>query len=165
MTGSRVVFGLGANVGDPLAQLREAVRLVRSSLDAEAPISGLYRSAPIGPKQPDFLNSAMLVRTQESPMDLLGVVQAVEAALGRVRDRHHGPRTIDVDVLWADFVSDHPRLRVPHPELKRRAFAWLPCVELVPELATEALSFHGQWIERIASADWVMSDPPRKFPS
>lgn len=161
----RVIFGLGANIGDPLGQLREAVRSLRSTLDGRAKVSSLYRSAPVGPSQPDFLNAAVLVATSRTPLELLDLAQGIENALGRVREVHHGPRTLDIDLLWADFTAQHPRLQVPHPELQRRAFAWLPTVELVPELATDSLSFHGQRIEKMEAPGWESSDPPRKFPS
>ncbi len=163
----RVVLGLGANIGEPLAELRQAVTALRAELDQQATISSLFRTAPIGPPQPDFLNAALLVRTDKQPLEILALAHRLEAASGRVRELRYGPRPLDIDLLWADFTLDHPRLVVPHPELVRRAFAWFPTLELVPELGETmaSVSFHGQRIECIAGPDWDRADPARKFPS
>lgn len=163
----RVVFGLGANIGEPLVELRRAVTALRSELDQKGAVSSLFRTAPIGPAQPDFLNAALLVHTDKDPLEILALVHRLEAAAGRVREVRYGPRPLDIDLLWADFTFDHPRLVVPHPELLRRAFAWVPLLELVPELreTSSPLSFHGQRIECVAGPGWDRADPARKFPS
>ena len=59
--------------------------------------------------------------------------------LGRVRAKRWGPRTIDLDLLlYGDLVVDEPDLRVPHPELGRRAFVLVPLLELDPSLVDPA---------------------------
>ncbi len=59
---------------------------------------------------------------------------AIEARLGRVRAERWGPRTVDLDLLWIDGLAyDSPRLVVPHPHLRERAFAVAPLLELVPD--------------------------------
>jgi 2-amino-4-hydroxy-6-hydroxymethyldihydropteridine diphosphokinase len=55
-------------------------------------------------------------------------------ALGRVRAERFGPRTIDLDLLWIEGVAvDGPRLVVPHPRLRERAFALVPLLEVAPD--------------------------------
>jgi 2-amino-4-hydroxy-6-hydroxymethyldihydropteridine diphosphokinase len=50
-----------------------------------------------------------------------------------VRSLPNAPRTIDLDVLWIEGRSvDHPRLVVPHPRLRERAFALAPMLEVAP---------------------------------
>ena len=129
-------LGLGSNVGDRLANLQSAVRL----LDAEAEIavvasSRVWESDPVGgPPQPDYLNAVVEVRTELRPDALLAACHRVEAVLGRVREVEWGPRTIDVDVLLFDDLSiDVQGLRVPHPRLTERAFVVLPLLELEPD--------------------------------
>lgn len=96
--------------------------------------SRVYETAPVGPAQPDFLNAAVLVETELAPEGLLDALLAIEARLGRVRRERWGPRVIDLDVLWIDgIVVDGPRLVVPHPHLRERAFALAPMLELVPD--------------------------------
>ena len=130
-------LGLGSNVGDRLANLQSAVRL----LDAEAEIavvasSRVWETDPIGgPPQPDYLNAVVEVRTALHHAALLAACHRVEAALGRVREVEWGPRTIDIDVLLFDDLSiDVQGLRVPHPRLTERAFVVLPLLELEPDV-------------------------------
>jgi 2-amino-4-hydroxy-6-hydroxymethyldihydropteridine diphosphokinase len=136
--GERAFLGLGSNVGDRLAYLRDAVRL----LDDEDGIrvvrcSRIWETAPIGgPPQPDFLNAVIEVDLDRTPRELLAAAHRVEAALGRVREIRWGPRTIDVDVLLiGDRTIDEPDLVVPHPRIAERAFVLLPLLELEPDLA------------------------------
>jgi 2-amino-4-hydroxy-6-hydroxymethyldihydropteridine diphosphokinase len=69
-------------------------------------------------------------------VQLLDELLAIERRLGRVRKERWGPRNIDLDILWIDgLVVDTPRLVVPHPSLRERAFALVPMLELVPDAA------------------------------
>ena len=129
----RVVIGLGANLGDRRATLREAA----ARIERLAPIlarSGLWETAPVGgPEQPDFLNAALLIEWTRAPIELLDELMAIEADLGRVREIPNGPRTIDLDVLWIDGLAvNEPRLVVPHPRVHLRAFALAPMLEVAP---------------------------------
>ncbi len=94
----------------------------------------MWETAPVGgPEQPDFLNAALLIDWERTPLELLDALMAIEADLGRVREIRNGPRTIDLDVLWIDgLVVDEPRLLVPHPRLHLRAFALAPMLEVAP---------------------------------
>ena len=136
--GERAFLGLGSNVGDRLAALRDAVRL----LDHEEGIrvvrcSRIWETAPVGgPPQPEFLNAVIEVDVDRTPRGLLAAAHRVEAALGRVREVRWGPRTIDVDVLlFDDRTIDEPDLVVPHPRITERAFVLLPLLELEPGVA------------------------------
>lgn len=133
----RVFIALGANLGDPAAQLADAVaRLVSPDLTLVAK-SRLYRSAPIGPPgQPDYLNAAIEIRTRHRPEALLRHTQAVEAAMGRQKTVRWGPRLVDLDIaLYGDEQIDTPDLVIPHRELTRRRFVLAPLADLAPELA------------------------------
>jgi 2-amino-4-hydroxy-6-hydroxymethyldihydropteridine diphosphokinase len=122
-----IIVGLGANIGtdDEIVQ-----RFVRAGgLLGAARWARLYRTAPIGPAQAPFLNTAISIDDRE---DILDAIMSVEQQLGRVRDVRWGPRTIDLDVLvWDDRIIDTPRLVVPHPRLHQRRFALAPLVDLV----------------------------------
>ena len=100
-TGTRAFVGLGANIGNPAAQLSAAL----ASLDAAgvlAAVSGVYRSAPIGPEQPEFLNLVAELAVSEGPYELLarcfqGLAAGASRALGaahagrrRAAVRRHG---------------------------------------------------------------------------
>lgn len=134
----RAVVGLGANVGDPLAQLRAAIAAIgRLPATTLAAVSSFYRSAPVGyVDQPDFINAAVVIETALEPAALLAALQAIEAAGGRRRSFANAPRPLDLDLLlYGDREIDEPGLKVPHPRLHERAFALAPLVELDPDAA------------------------------
>ncbi len=129
----RAVVGFGSNLGDRLATLRTARRLLEVVARVEA-TSRVYQTAPVGPPQPDYLNAAALVAFEGSPGRLMEALLDIEARLGRVRAERNGPRRIDLDLLWIDGLRvESPQLVVPHPRLAERAFALAPMLELVPD--------------------------------
>lgn len=134
----RAVVGLGANVGDPLAQLRAAITAIGGlPATALAAVSSFYRSAPLGyVDQPDFINAAVAIDTALEPAALLAALQEIEAAAGRRRSFANAPRPLDLDLLLYDGREiDEPGLTVPHPRLHERAFALAPLLELDPDAA------------------------------
>jgi 2-amino-4-hydroxy-6-hydroxymethyldihydropteridine diphosphokinase len=130
------VIGLGANLGDPVAQLRAAIAalgaLPRTRVLA---VSSFYRTAPVGfLDQPDFVNAAVAVDTGLAPRALLDALASIERAAGRERTFKDAPRLIDLDILLYDErVVDEPALAIPHPRLHERAFALAPLVEVAPD--------------------------------
>jgi 2-amino-4-hydroxy-6-hydroxymethyldihydropteridine diphosphokinase len=131
----RAYVGVGANLGDREATIREAVRLLGDDVVA---VSELRETEPWGyADQPPFLNGAVALETELPPRALLERLLAAERALGRTRGgTRYGPRTIDLDLLlYGDLVLDEPGLVLPHPRLHERAFALEPLLELDPELA------------------------------
>lgn len=134
-----VVIGLGTNLGDREATLRSAVRALTSLADDGLAVSALYETAPLGPPQPHYLNAAVRFRTSLEPDGLLDALLVIERAHGRVRGERWGPRTLDLDVLFA--LADGARLEhrsarlvVPHPGLLERSFALAPLLDVMPEL-------------------------------
>jgi 2-amino-4-hydroxy-6-hydroxymethyldihydropteridine diphosphokinase len=125
-------LALGANLGDRLEQLREAVRHLAETDGIEVVRSSrVYETEPVGPPQPSYLNAVVEVRTTLDPLALLEAGQAVEDALGRVRAERWGPRTIDVDILTFDERTvDEPGLEIPHPRMHERGFVLVPLGEL-----------------------------------
>lgn len=123
---------LGANLGDRLEQLREAVRRLAETDGVEVVRSSrVFETEPVGPPQPAFLNAVIEVRTTLDPRELLQAAQAVEDSLGRVRAERWGPRTIDVDILtFDDRTVDEPGLEIPHPRMHERGFVLVPLGEL-----------------------------------
>jgi 2-amino-4-hydroxy-6-hydroxymethyldihydropteridine diphosphokinase len=129
-------LGLGSNLGDRLDTLQRAVDLLAERGVREVASSRVWETEPVGgpEDQPSFLNAVVRVETDLVPADLLGAANAVEAALGRVREVRWGPRTIDIDVLLVgDLILDDGALTVPHPRMTERAFVILPLLELDPD--------------------------------
>ncbi len=126
------VIGLGSNLGDRRGTLTRAAREIRA-LGHVSAASSLYETAPVGPPQPMFLNAAVALSTSLDPPGLLAALLAIERKLGRVRRERWGPRSIDLDILWiAEVVFDTAELKVPHPELRNRAFALCPLLDVAP---------------------------------
>jgi 2-amino-4-hydroxy-6-hydroxymethyldihydropteridine diphosphokinase len=132
-----ICLGLGSNLGDRAANLRETVaRLAAWPGIKVEKVSSVYETAPVGlTEQPDFLNAVAVVATTLTPAELLAACLEVEKAMGRVRLVRWGPRVIDIDVLLYDDVSlDTPDLVLPHPRLHERSFVLVPLAEVAPVL-------------------------------
>jgi len=132
----RAYVALGANLADPVAQVRAAFEALRSVPETRlAKASSLYRTAPVGIHgQPDFINAVALLETDLDAEMLLAQLFAIEAAFGRRRDFHHAPRTLDLDLLlFDDAIIETPSLRVPHPRMHLRAFVMQPLAEIAPD--------------------------------
>ena len=132
----RAFIGLGSNLGDRLAALRQAVAQLKEGGDVTA-VSPLYETEPVGgpEDQGAFLNIVVELATSDSPRQLLARCQALEEAAHRVRTVRFGPRTLDADVLLVgDLVVDDPDLVVPHPRMWERRFVLAPLADLAPHL-------------------------------
>jgi 2-amino-4-hydroxy-6-hydroxymethyldihydropteridine diphosphokinase len=128
---TRAYLALGANLGERLSNLRQAVVLLESRGARLVRSSRVYETEPVGPAQPDYLNAVIEVETDLSPRGLLIACLSVEKALGRVRGERWGPRVMDVDILtFGDVEVDDSDLQVPHPRMHERAFVMIPLLEL-----------------------------------
>jgi len=131
-------LALGANIGNPRAQLEEAV----ARLDA-LPSVRVTRASTIIVTEPwgktdqnDFHNMALEVETDSDPEELLALCLGVEAAMGRQRLEHWGPRLIDIDIIaYEQQVVDQPNLKIPHPYAHERDFVLVPLREIAPAVA------------------------------
>jgi 2-amino-4-hydroxy-6-hydroxymethyldihydropteridine diphosphokinase len=129
--------GIGSNLGDREGHLGAALDLLSAEAGIEVVgVSSLRETEPVGPvEQGPFLNGAVQVSTELSPVELLARLLDIEQRLGRVRRERFGPRTIDLDLLvYGDEIVDGPGLTLPHPRLHERRFALQPLAELAPDL-------------------------------
>ena len=134
----RAFLGLGSNLGDRRAHLRQAVESL-GRITTVVAVSDAYETDPVGgPDQDRYLNLVIELDTDYTARDLLQFAQGLEADAQRVRKERWGPRTLDVDILWTDGepVSD-PDLEVPHPRMWERRFVMAPLVEIAPDLAPD----------------------------
>ncbi|GAA3718790.1 2-amino-4-hydroxy-6-hydroxymethyldihydropteridine diphosphokinase [Oceanisphaera sediminis] len=135
---TRVFVALGANLGEPLAQIR-AAQLALADLATPGSLrhSPLYQSLPMGPAdQPRYINGVSAFDTSLEPHALLDALQRIELAHGRVRkEERWGPRTLDLDMLlYGERHIDDERLTVPHYGMKQREFVLYPLADLAPGL-------------------------------
>jgi len=150
---ARAYVGIGANLGDPAGQVRDAAaalgRLPGTSLAA---CSSLYRTAPVGyADQPEFINAVAALDTALAPDALLTELQALESSAGRSRSFANAPRTLDLDVLlYDDLQVETDTLTLPHPRMHERAFVLAPLVEIAPEVRIPGRGAARDWLARAA---------------
>ena len=138
--GATVFIGLGANLGDARATLRDALTALRAlAAPGSFQASSLYRSAPVDSSGPDYVNAVARLRTALAPLALLDALQALEQRFGRDRPYRNAPRTLDLDVLLFGVEGDaggiaieDERLAVPHPRAAQRTFVLEPLAEVWP---------------------------------
>lgn len=162
---TQIVIALGGNLGDREAFLIGARRAIETDPDMSViAASEVYETPPVGPPQPHYLNAALLIRTTLAPITVLERCLAIERTLGRVRDQRWGPRTIDLDLLWADDDHGVPHialtdaLTLPHPHLSERAFALAPLLDVRPDLGSrfvDALNALGGRPSRAPVKGWT----------
>ena len=129
-------IGIGANLGDRRRAIDSAIEALKARNGIEVlRASSVYRTASIGADGPDYLNVVVELRSVLAPLELLMILQAIEAAHGRERPYPNAPRTLDLDLLlYGNQELALPTLQVPHPRLHERAFVLRPLVVLSPEL-------------------------------
>jgi 2-amino-4-hydroxy-6-hydroxymethyldihydropteridine diphosphokinase len=125
---------LGSNIDNRETYLKRAIAALyhHPEIDVRA-CSSIYETEPVGyVEQAPFLNMVIALETRLSPLDLLNAMQDIEHQLGRTRDIHWGPRTIDLDMLLygtEQMASEH--LTIPHPRMSERAFVVIPLDEVL----------------------------------
>jgi 2-amino-4-hydroxy-6-hydroxymethyldihydropteridine diphosphokinase len=130
--------GLGSNLGDRAGNLLLAVRGMLEAGFIVTRLSSIYETEPVDVSdQPAFLNMVAELRVHLfSPEQTLARLLRIEYALGRTRERWHGPRTIDLDLLlYGNERSANEFLQLPHPRLHERRFVLTPLAELAPQLS------------------------------
>jgi 2-amino-4-hydroxy-6-hydroxymethyldihydropteridine diphosphokinase len=129
-------IGLGSNVGDRLAFLRQACSWLARvpGIDVVA-ASSVYETEPWGYlDQARFLNAVVRIRTFLGPIQLLVALKVIEQELGRTHVVHWGPREIDLDIVqYGQKAIKRRGLTSPHAEVARRAFVLVPLREVSPD--------------------------------
>ena len=142
MKARTVYIGLGSNLGDRVVNLREAGQRLSALVRIEN-ASQLYVAAPLGYVRDDaFVNAVIRGTTTLKPLELLEMMQAIEAAMGRRSGVQFGPRPIDLDLLFYESVQMETRkLTIPHPRIAQRAFVLKPLAEIAPEFMHPVLYY------------------------
>lgn len=130
-------IGLGSNLGDSRQIMADAFHKIAQLGQVKA--SRLYHSPPMGPQdQPHYHNAVVQLTTDLTALALLDQLQQFEQESGRVRLRHWGERTLDLDILlFADQQIQHERLTVPHVGVLERDFVLMPLLDLDPDLVVK----------------------------
>src|SRR5207245_9307280 len=88
-----------------------------------------------------YLHCVVAIEAALPPRVLLGRLQEIENALGRLRPagtpeaRRFAPRTLDIDILFYgnEVISGPDDLHVPHLLLAERAFVLRPLADVAPD--------------------------------
>ncbi len=130
----KAVIALGANIGDPKAQMDLAVAMLREATEVIS-VSEYFSTKPVSDiEQPDYLNAVCIVESELPAMDLLSLLHGIEKALGRQRHEIWGPRTIDLDLIqYGSLLSSADELKLPHPRAHERRFVLEPWISIDPE--------------------------------
>jgi 2-amino-4-hydroxy-6-hydroxymethyldihydropteridine diphosphokinase len=126
---------LGANLGDAPTAVLQAFEALACWPEIQVTgRSALYRTAPHKAQGPDFINAVARIDTRLTAPDVLDALQAIEHRAGRLRPYVNAPRSLDLDLLfYGDACIHSPRLTVPHPRWRERAFVLVPLADVWPQ--------------------------------
>jgi 2-amino-4-hydroxy-6-hydroxymethyldihydropteridine diphosphokinase len=133
----RAFLTLGSNI-DPEENLPAALAYLRVYFDV-LQVAPVYETAPVGfQAQANFLNTACLILTENTPVQVKAILLDIERRLQRVRDplNPSGPRTIDLDlVLWDDAIFDYgdKPWHIPDKDVALRAYIARPLADIAPD--------------------------------
>lgn len=142
-------IGLGSNLENPVRQVRQALPKLAALPETRLiKVSSFYRSPPMvdidspatAVGQPKYINAVAWVETALGPRALLQAMLEIEQQHGRIRQRHWGSRTLDLDLLlYGQARINEADLIVPHPGLHKRSFVLYPLYEIAPVIEIPGL--------------------------
>jgi 2-amino-4-hydroxy-6-hydroxymethyldihydropteridine diphosphokinase len=133
-------IALGSNLGDRLANLRNARAEIAALNDVRPPLraSAIYETEPVGCEEdaPKFLNAVLEFEYAGEAEDLLRELAAIEKRLGRpAAHARNVSRSIDLDLLYfGDLEIESAELQLPHPRISAREFVLRPLADINPDL-------------------------------
>jgi 2-amino-4-hydroxy-6-hydroxymethyldihydropteridine diphosphokinase len=143
----QVYVAAGSNVA-PERHMSQAVAELERAFPGVR-FSSWYRNRALGFEGEDFINLVAGFTTTLPVRTVLERLHAIEARCGRPRDAPRwAPRSMDLDVLlYGDLVCEEPGLKLPRPDLVKRAYMLGPLAELAPEVMhpTAGLSVGELW--------------------
>jgi len=130
----KAVIALGSNLGNRELYIDSAVAELAKVIEIKH-LSTNHETDPVGgPEQPKYLNAIAIAETELDPRELLIIMLEIENRLGREREVHWGPSTIDLDlIVFGDEVIDSEVLVLPHPRAHERKFVLEPWLEIDPD--------------------------------
>jgi 2-amino-4-hydroxy-6-hydroxymethyldihydropteridine diphosphokinase len=130
----QVFVAAGSNV-EPERHLALAVAHLRREFPGVA-FSPWYRNSAAGFEGDDFINFVAAFTSALPVHEVLARLHYIEEQCGRPRAAARwAPRTMDLDILLYDeLVCDEPQLKLPRPDLLKRAYMLGPLADLAPGL-------------------------------
>lgn len=161
---SKVVFGLGSNLNNPIMQLQTAVNYLGRFFTLQN-VSNIYISQSLlKDNQDDYYNIAVLAETNKSPHEILDITQTIEKDMGRVKDKRWGARIIDIDIIDynREIIKDE-NLEIPHNQMIYRSFVLKPLKDIVPEYIHPVLNLSVQDMINKLEDDYNITICQNKF--
>ena len=131
-----VYLGLGTNIGDRAANLRQAISEINNRIGSVQDQSDFIITEPWGFSSCNlFFNAVVKVATSLTPQRLLQAAKTIEEEMGRTdasanRRREtsaYKDRIIDIDILlYDDLRIETDSLTIPHPLMYDRDFVMIP---------------------------------------
>lgn len=135
-----IYLSLGTNVGDRRANIISALNALDEGIGCHySALSSIMESKSWGFDGADFLNCAVLYKSDILPHELLVLCKSIEYDMGRRErieyaadgSRIYHDRIIDIDILlYGDEKINTPGLTVPHPKMREREFVMVPLKEI-----------------------------------
>lgn len=132
---SKAFIAFGSNMGDKEKYIKNALdEISNHPYFKNMHQSDLYRTTPYGGvEQNDFVNGVLEVETMLKPYQLLAYLHELEQKADRVREKHWGPRTLDLDIIfYEDLILDEKDLQIPHKDMANRDFVLIPLAQIAP---------------------------------
>ena len=110
----KAVIALGSNLGNRELYIDSAVAELAKVIEITH-LSTNHETDPVGgPEQPKYLNAIAIAETELDPRELLIIMLEIENRLGRKREVHWGPRTIDLDLIV--LLEKHYGIKIEDPK-------------------------------------------------
>ncbi|WP_245228764.1 2-amino-4-hydroxy-6-hydroxymethyldihydropteridine diphosphokinase [Pontixanthobacter sp. CEM42] len=131
------LIALGSNIRHPLYGSPRAVVAAASDMLDELGVvterSTIIDSAPLGPSNRRYANSALILESELGPDQLLTLLKHIEHSFGMRRGGRWQARVLDLDVvLWGGGIWASESLGIPHAEFRKRDFVLGPAAEIAP---------------------------------
>lgn len=128
-------INIGSNLGNRLMNLTRAVAAIEKRFGWFELSHHIESDAWGYESENRFLNVGMAFISDKEPLDVLHILQEVEAEINdtphRNADGSYRDRRLDIDIMAADGVTmETPELTLPHPRLGERPFFLEPYNEL-----------------------------------
>ena len=153
-----IYIAFGANLSNPKLTFKAAIKALEMRGVDNVKMSGLWQSPawPPGSDQADYINACAEVSFEGRARELLDILHAVEAELGRKRTIKNAARPLDLDLL--DFrgqvIEDEGGMIVPHPRMLSRGFVLFPLEEVAADWRDPVKGMRLEdWIARLPLAD------------
>jgi 2-amino-4-hydroxy-6-hydroxymethyldihydropteridine diphosphokinase len=130
----KAVIALGANLGEPSKQLKEAIKEIARFTEVIS-VSSFFQSEPfeVPDEQPSYTNAVLIANSELEPESLMAKLLAIESQLGRIRSHAKAARTIDIDLIdFGGLSLESETLTLPHPRAHQRLFVLKPWFEIEP---------------------------------